>query len=82
MYYVDKVRRNSKLSSKYDRFCKKVNYPNYRFSTEGIAPTVMTEESQVDSVMDLINVVPNPYHAYSTYEGRKWRSIRYESKNY
>ncbi len=48
---------------------KKVNYPNYRFSTEGIAPTVMTEASQVDSVMDLINVVPNPYYAYSTYEG-------------
>ena len=29
----------------------------------------MTAESQVDSVMDLINVVPNPYYAYSTYEG-------------
>jgi hypothetical protein len=29
----------------------------------------VTEESQLDSVMDLINVVPNPYYAYSTYEG-------------
>ncbi|MBH83690.1 MAG: hypothetical protein CMP70_03325 [Flavobacteriales bacterium] len=70
MYYVDKVSGGSQsypvsINVSY----KKVNYPNYRFSTEGIAPTIMTEESQVDSVMDLINVVPNPYYAYSTYEG-------------
>ena len=31
-------------------------------------PSVLTDEAQVDSVMDLINVVPNPYYAYSSYE--------------
>jgi hypothetical protein len=70
IYYVDKVSGGTQstpvtMSVSY----KKVNYPNYRFSTTGIAPTILTEESQVDSVMDLINVVPNPYYAYSTYEG-------------
>ena len=70
MYYVDKVSGGTQSSPvNMTVSYKKVNYPNYRFSTEGIAPTVMTEESQVDSVMDLINVVPNPYYAYSTYEG-------------
>jgi hypothetical protein len=70
VYYVDQVSGGTQsapvnLSVTY----KKVNYPNYRFSTAGIAPTVFTEESQLDSIMDLINVVPNPYYAYSTYEG-------------
>ena len=70
MYYVDKVSGGSQSSPvSINVSYKKVNYPNFRFSTEGIAPTIMTEESQVDSVMDLINVVPNPYYAYSTYEG-------------
>ena len=70
IYYVDKVSGGTQstpvtMSVSY----KKVNYPNYRFSTTGIAPTILTEESQLDSIMDLINVVPNPYYAYSTYEG-------------
>ena len=59
IYYVDKISGGTQgsqvnISVSY----KKVNYPNYRFSTTGIAPTILSEESQVDSVMDLINVVP------------------------
>lgn len=48
---------------------KKVNYPNYRFSTTNLAPSEITSEQAVDSIVDLINIVPNPYYAYSTYEG-------------
>ncbi|PID95049.1 MAG: hypothetical protein CSA95_01545 [Bacteroidetes bacterium] len=43
------------------------NYPVYRFSTE----TLETERNVVEvakSDLDLINVVPNPYYAYSSYE--------------
>ena len=70
IYYVDKVSGGTQSSPVTMTVSyKKVNYPNYRFSTAGIAPTVLTEENLVDSVMDLINVVPNPYYAYSTYEG-------------
>ena len=70
IYYVDKVSGGTQSSPvTMNVSYKKINYPNYQFSTKGIAPTIMTQESQVDSVMDLINVVPNPYYAYSTYEG-------------
>jgi hypothetical protein len=48
---------------------KKVNYPNYRFSTRNLAPSEFTSEETIDSIVDLINIVPNPYYAYSTYEG-------------
>lgn len=70
IYYVDKVSGGTQSSPvNLTVSFQKINFPNYRFSTTGIAPTVYTEESQVDSIMDLINVVPNPYYAYSTYEG-------------
>ena len=35
---------------------KKINYPNYQFSTKGIAPTIMTQKKLVRN--GLINVVP------------------------
>jgi hypothetical protein len=43
------------------------NYPVYRFSTEELK----TQRDVIEvakSDLDLINVVPNPYYAYSTYE--------------
>ncbi|MBI1221581.1 MAG: hypothetical protein GC180_03170 [Bacteroidetes bacterium] len=41
--------------------------PRYTFNTSDIAPLVNTEVGK--NAMDLINVVPNPYYAYSSYEG-------------
>lgn len=43
------------------------NKPLYKFSLDGIAPTV-GDVSTARSAMDLINAVPNPYYAYSGYE--------------
>jgi hypothetical protein len=43
------------------------NFPTYQFSTEGIAATEYNEDKAL-SDLDLINVVPNPYYAYSEYE--------------
>lgn len=43
------------------------NKPLYKFTLDGIAPTV-GDQSTARSAMDLINVVPNPYYAYSSYE--------------
>lgn len=40
--------------------------PVYRFSTEDIAPQVNLENGK--KALDLANVVPNPYRAYSKYE--------------
>jgi hypothetical protein len=43
------------------------NYPMYTFSTKNIA-TTDNNIAKAKSDLDLINVVPNPYYAYSTYE--------------
>ena len=42
----------------------------YRFSTRGLNPVFNSTETLVD-VLDCINVVPNPYYAFSTYETGK-----------
>ena len=43
------------------------NKPLYRFSLDNLAPTT-GDPSTARSALDLINVVPNPYYAYSAYE--------------
>ena len=42
----------------------------YSFSTRGLNPVINSTETLVD-VLDCINVVPNPYYAFSTYETGK-----------
>ena len=43
------------------------HYPMYNFSTEGIATSFYNEE-KAKTDLDYVNVVPNPYYAYSSYE--------------
>jgi len=43
------------------------NYPMYSFSTADLA-TGKSDMQTAKSALDLINVVPNPYYAYSAYE--------------
>jgi hypothetical protein len=47
---------------KYNRY-----YPAYSFNTEGIATTANNMEKAKND-LDLINVVPNPYYGYASYE--------------
>ncbi|MFK7933956.1 MAG: hypothetical protein AB8G22_10635 [Saprospiraceae bacterium] len=42
-------------------------YPTYRFTLDGVAPAEQSTED-VESALDMIKVVPNPYYAYSAYE--------------
>ncbi len=42
--------------------------PMYRFSTNELAP-VRNDELTAKNALDLINIVPNPYYAFSAYEG-------------
>ena len=44
--------------------------PLYRFSTEKVATTT-SHDSTLTTVLDAINIVPNPYYAYSKYETSK-----------
>ncbi|MCK9616946.1 MAG: T9SS type A sorting domain-containing protein [Lentimicrobiaceae bacterium] len=46
------------------------NYPKYVFNTENIA-TVTKNVQKAKSDLDLINVVPNPYYAFSNYEANQ-----------
>jgi hypothetical protein len=39
----------------------------YNFSTKGLSP-IISKDSITSSVLDQINIVPNPYYAYSIYE--------------
>lgn len=41
--------------------------PKYEFETEGLLPTLNVKDVAV-SALDKINVVPNPYYAYSSYD--------------
>ncbi len=43
-------------------------YPTYRFKFEGVAPSELTADAEIDDALDMINVVPNPYYGYSAYE--------------
>ncbi len=43
-------------------------YPTYRFKFEGTAPNKALDETAIDEALDMINVVPNPYYAFSQYE--------------
>ena len=43
-------------------------YPKYEFSIQGMNPTMNDPEKSLED-LDLITVVPNPYYAYSNYEG-------------
>ncbi|NEQ49154.1 MAG: hypothetical protein F6K11_03340 [Leptolyngbya sp. SIO3F4] len=44
--------------------------PLYEFSLNGLAPT-LNVQSVAEDALDLIDVVPNPYYAYSQYETSK-----------
>ncbi len=45
-------------------------YPLYQFTTDDIA-TETENNDTATTALDLINVVPNPYYAYSSYENHK-----------
>lgn len=46
------------------------DYPLYEFSLDDLAPTT-GDRNTASAVLDIINVVPNPYYAYSAYETNK-----------
>lgn len=46
------------------------NLPMYRFSMDKLA-TITDHRPTAQAALDLINVVPNPYYAYSAYENNK-----------
>lgn len=53
--------------AKPDSLSENHNMPMYEFNTQDIA-TLRNHTETAVSAMDMINIVPNPYYAYSSYE--------------
>ncbi len=49
-------------------------YPTYAFSTIGLGATEL-DEAGIDSALDMINVVPNPYYGFSAYETSQFTNV-------
>ena len=43
-------------------------YPSYRFSIDGKSPKTDLTTAEQNELLDLVNVVPNPYYGFSSYE--------------
>jgi hypothetical protein len=44
------------------------NHPAYQFSLAGKKAGTLATQTQIDSSLDYINIVPNPYYGFSAYE--------------
>jgi hypothetical protein len=44
------------------------NHPAYKFSLTGKQAAALTAQTQIDSALNFINIVPNPYYGFSAYE--------------
>jgi hypothetical protein len=53
----------------------KNGYPTYQFKLEGVQAEEATTPVLVNKALDAINVVPNPYYAYSAYETSQFTDI-------
>ena len=49
--------------------------PTYLLSFENAASTEFSGESELDSILSQVNVVPNPYYGFSDYEADKFSNI-------
>jgi len=49
-------------------------YPTYTFSTRGLGATEL-DEAGVETALDMINVVPNPYYGFSAYETSQFTNV-------
>jgi len=49
--------------------------PTYLLNFEGVTSEEFTGEQELDSILSLVNVVPNPYYGFSDYEADKFSNI-------
>ncbi len=72
------VRIRLRVDKAYRAYDTQVNQNNtipwYTFNTDGIATTI-GDEIAAEDALKLVNVVPNPYYAYSDYEESKFDNI-------
>jgi hypothetical protein len=49
-------------------------YPTYRFAFDGKSSNKDLDDVAVNRALDMINIVPNPYYAFSTYEDSQFET--------
>jgi len=49
--------------------------PTYQITFEGVTASEFTEEAELDSILNQVRVVPNPYYGFSDYENSKFDNI-------
>lgn len=49
-------------------------YPTYRFTFDGKSSNNDLDDVAVNRALDMINIVPNPYYAFSTYEDSQFET--------
>jgi len=65
---VDNPYQVSEGTGEYD------GYPTYQFELDGVAPAALTNP-EVETALDNILVVPNPYYGFSSYENSQFSNI-------
>ncbi len=51
------------------------SFPSYRFELENAQALPVTTEDEINTQLDMINVVPNPYLAFSAYENTQFNNV-------
>jgi len=51
------------------------DYPIFTFSTDALAATTNVDSVAINSLLNNVRVVPNPYYAYSKYERSQLQTI-------
>ena len=50
-------------------------FPSYEFEIANASAAFVTTEAEINEQLDMINVVPNPYHAFSRYESDQFDNV-------
>jgi len=72
--YDDGERINKSSFLRSDNLAKNNNAPMFSFSTKGFGVENNNQET-AESALDVINIVPNPYYAYNTYELKQTQKL-------
>ncbi|MEM8907978.1 MAG: hypothetical protein AAGD05_09055 [Bacteroidota bacterium] len=51
------------------------SYPAYEIRLDNVEAEAIEGETEVDSVLNLVNVVPNPYYGFSDYENSQFSTV-------
>lgn len=57
-----------------DEVSQNDGFPMYKFSLKNLSPTIQVKEEK-ENILSEINIVPNPYYGFSTYESSRLENV-------